>query len=464
MLVRPRTAPHREEHRLVTRLHLRPHVTESHPAGSGCVSSVTCGRRCSRANQTMPLHGEARSGDGRACDCESVARERRASHADSRRATCRGPVRSGRLVYARSTNCLPCRGCRRSANLAGACRSPLRSPSPRDEGAAAYAVSDTGTLAYGWGPSRNQKPRRVGGCRTGKTKGCCREGIRGRHISPDRRQAMIQIAEGTTTLWTLDLERGTTTPFLVSGGGGQAPVWTADGKRILYRATRNGFRNPIGSLPMARAPRRPDHKVMWCRHRARYHRTASGRCSPKLVGWMAASSPCVSTAPAVGLLRRNGCFRRENPEPTASSLETAINTPINPKYRGEPKSSAAVFGARAPHANLHRGSRPAALVSRWPRAVFTALDGRILAPLTCQSDAVHGRHSPCGARRAVSKSSQREYRVRCRARRPLLFVQAGKHVRRTDGIVLNWFPRFAATRLRSNRAQRTIRPAVTKRR
>jgi serine/threonine protein kinase/Tol biopolymer transport system component len=62
-------------------------------------------------------------------------------------------------------------------------------------------------------------------------------------ISPDKRTAVVQIVSGSIELWLLDLERNTLTPFVTTGGSSQAPVWTPDGKRVIYRATRNGSRN-----------------------------------------------------------------------------------------------------------------------------------------------------------------------------------------------------------------------------
>jgi Tol biopolymer transport system component len=44
-------------------------------------------------------------------------------------------------------------------------------------------------------------------------------------------------------LWLYDFARHTLTPFATAGGSSQAPVWTSDGRRIIYRGTRNGTRN-----------------------------------------------------------------------------------------------------------------------------------------------------------------------------------------------------------------------------
>ena len=62
-------------------------------------------------------------------------------------------------------------------------------------------------------------------------------------ISPDGRTAVVQVQGASIELWLLNLERYTLTPFVTTGGSSQAPVWTPDGRHIIYRATRNGVRN-----------------------------------------------------------------------------------------------------------------------------------------------------------------------------------------------------------------------------
>jgi serine/threonine protein kinase/Tol biopolymer transport system component len=61
-------------------------------------------------------------------------------------------------------------------------------------------------------------------------------------LSPDGRQVASGIEADTTDLWIYDLERGNFAK-LTSEGSSQFPVWTPDGKRIAYMATRGGFRN-----------------------------------------------------------------------------------------------------------------------------------------------------------------------------------------------------------------------------
>jgi Tol biopolymer transport system component len=155
-------------------------------------------------------------------------------------------VTTGHLVYGRfdALYAVPWKPPQR--DLAGAV--PITLPEvPRleAEAASAYAVSDNGTLVYLAGGPARTKNRVLWVDRTGKTEALPlpEKEYESVAISPDGRKAVVQVLEGTVTLWMLDLERQATTPFLVSGGSSQAPVWTADGKRVIYRATRKGFRN-----------------------------------------------------------------------------------------------------------------------------------------------------------------------------------------------------------------------------
>jgi eukaryotic-like serine/threonine-protein kinase len=61
-------------------------------------------------------------------------------------------------------------------------------------------------------------------------------------LSPDGHYAAVAILSGTWRIWIYDFSRGTLTP-LTSGPSSQLPVWTPDGKHIVYRGTRRGFRN-----------------------------------------------------------------------------------------------------------------------------------------------------------------------------------------------------------------------------
>jgi Tol biopolymer transport system component len=53
----------------------------------------------------------------------------------------------------------------------------------------------------------------------------------------------VDIEAGTIGIWVYDFSRDTLTPLATGSGSSQAPRWTPDGLRIVYRGTRAGFRN-----------------------------------------------------------------------------------------------------------------------------------------------------------------------------------------------------------------------------
>jgi eukaryotic-like serine/threonine-protein kinase len=118
-------------------------------------------------------------------------------------------------------------------------------PRNEGEGASTYAVSTQGTLVYLSGGAMRRAQRLVWVDRSGMTEALPLP-ERDYHsvvISPDGRQAIVQLEEGIDSLWLYDFARQSLTPFATSGGSSQSPVWTPDGKRVIYRGTRGGFRN-----------------------------------------------------------------------------------------------------------------------------------------------------------------------------------------------------------------------------
>ena len=114
-----------------------------------------------------------------------------------------------------------------------------------NEGTPNYAVSDDGTLAYiSSGGSYDQRRlvwiNRVGTITPLSLPERPYESVA---ISPEGDRAVVQIREGTTRLWIYDFGRGTLTPLGTGTGSSQAPQWTADGRRVIYRGTRQGTRN-----------------------------------------------------------------------------------------------------------------------------------------------------------------------------------------------------------------------------
>jgi serine/threonine-protein kinase len=122
----------------------------------------------------------------------------------------------------------------------------LTSDSGGNEGSGNYAVSRDGTLAYISGGRGRDIKRLVWIDRAGKVEPSAwpERVYENVTIGPDGTRAIVQIKEGKTGLWMADLARHTLTPIGSNvPGSSQAPLWTHDGARVIYRATRKGLRN-----------------------------------------------------------------------------------------------------------------------------------------------------------------------------------------------------------------------------
>ncbi|MCL4819664.1 MAG: protein kinase [Vicinamibacteria bacterium] len=117
--------------------------------------------------------------------------------------------------------------------------------SGRNEGAGNYAISAGGTLVYVPGGRSRNATRLVWVDRAGVVTPAPfpPRNYDSATISPDGRKAIVQIREGFVGLWVYDFERQTLTPIGTNDASSQSPVWTPDGSRVIYRATRNGLRN-----------------------------------------------------------------------------------------------------------------------------------------------------------------------------------------------------------------------------
>ncbi|HEX5217373.1 MAG TPA: protein kinase [Vicinamibacterales bacterium] len=152
----------------------------------------------------------------------------------------------GYLVYSRGDSLMALAFDPAKPDLSGAV--PVRLPGPiRGDSteAPAFEVSAAGLLAtLPAGPDRVAR-RIVWVDETGRTEALPPPAQAYEHvsISPDGKRAVVQIMEGVVNLWMYDFERGALTPFVKAGSSSQAPVWTHDSQRVIYRATRKGFRN-----------------------------------------------------------------------------------------------------------------------------------------------------------------------------------------------------------------------------
>ena len=113
-----------------------------------------------------------------------------------------------------------------------------------NEGAAAYAVSETGTVVRLDGALERRMCRIVWLNRTGKVEPLPlpERDYAAAVLSPDGTRAAIQIRGVKEEIWIYNFTSGSFTP-LVTPGSSQAPVWTMDSKHVVYRGTREGFRN-----------------------------------------------------------------------------------------------------------------------------------------------------------------------------------------------------------------------------
>jgi eukaryotic-like serine/threonine-protein kinase len=110
---------------------------------------------------------------------------------------------------------------------------------------AQFAVSTAGTLAYVPSYPARYERRLVWVDRSGKVEALAAP-LRPYYdprISPDGRQVAVSSEEGTERVWTFDFARSTLTALTTADSSSQAPMWTPDGARIVYRGTRKGFRN-----------------------------------------------------------------------------------------------------------------------------------------------------------------------------------------------------------------------------
>jgi serine/threonine-protein kinase len=109
---------------------------------------------------------------------------------------------------------------------------------------AQVTVSDNGTLSYIRSDSQASDRRMVWVRAGGNVQPL--NAPRGAYIdpaiSPNGGSVAVSIQGPTQNIWIYDLSRSTLT-ILPSPGSSQAPAWTPDSRRLVYRATRGGYRN-----------------------------------------------------------------------------------------------------------------------------------------------------------------------------------------------------------------------------
>ena len=160
-----------------------------------------------------------------------------------------GPISivNGRILYAGAQDALlsaPWSPSRPS--LQGVEPSVLQFAAQLDnEGAAAYAAAANGTVVRLAGSAERRLARIVWVDRTGRVEllPLPERDYVSATIAPDGTRVATQIRGPLEEIWIYDLAATTFAPLVTPGGSSQAPVWTNDSRSLVYRGTRQGFRN-----------------------------------------------------------------------------------------------------------------------------------------------------------------------------------------------------------------------------
>jgi serine/threonine-protein kinase len=115
--------------------------------------------------------------------------------------------------------------------------------SPGSGAGAQFDVSSNGTLVYLSGPSAGNNSPIHWTDRDGKTSVLRATSAfwSNPHFSPDGRRLAMDIFDGhQTDVWVYEWAGDTLSQLTFDGANDEKPVWTPDGRRIVYRSMRNG--------------------------------------------------------------------------------------------------------------------------------------------------------------------------------------------------------------------------------
>jgi serine/threonine-protein kinase len=154
-------------------------------------------------------------------------------------------VASGHVIYARSDELFSVPFDLDRLRVSGQA-TPLSDTTWSGGEGSQYAVSDNGVfVAVSGSPGRYQR-RLVWVGRDGRVEPLAappRNYAGNASISPDGTRAVVDVEGGAVSVWLFDFARATLTPLTTGKGSSQAPRWTLDGTRVVYRGTRTGTRN-----------------------------------------------------------------------------------------------------------------------------------------------------------------------------------------------------------------------------
>jgi len=112
-------------------------------------------------------------------------------------------------------------------------------------GEAGFSVSTTGTLVYVPASSATQAstPRSLVWVDRRGIETPTKTPVRSygtTRLSPDGTRVAVDIREGTSDIWVWEIARETLTPLNIDPGLDVSPVWTPDGKKIVWASARLG--------------------------------------------------------------------------------------------------------------------------------------------------------------------------------------------------------------------------------
>src|SRR5262249_24062736 len=120
----------------------------------------------------------------------------------------------------------------------------VQRPQAAQTGAAFFSVSDDGSLIWVPGESREMMNRVLAFVDwSGKEKVALVPPANYEipRMSPDAKHLVVAIAEPKgSNVWIYDLNGNTSLRRLTFGGRNERPLWTRDGKRVVFRSDRDG--------------------------------------------------------------------------------------------------------------------------------------------------------------------------------------------------------------------------------
>jgi len=159
-------------------------------------------------------------------------------------ASCGRYVPTGHLVYARSGGLLAAPFDLRRLQVTGRQVPILEGVMTSSTGAAHFSFSSAGSLAYVPGSLMAAPRAMVWVDRKGATTQIARVAGAAARASPDgRRIALHVVGQANHDIWIYDLARDALTRLTFDPSADADPVWTPDGKRVVFRSVRTGAGN-----------------------------------------------------------------------------------------------------------------------------------------------------------------------------------------------------------------------------